>query len=142
MKKLILFLLVIGFIVGCSNSSDDSMVNFDTEMDGETMMSSTNYSMGDFVSGAHLTTGEASVNFEKTVLSLNNFKTDNGPRLLVYLATDASVSDYVSLGDLKGINGNYTYTIPENTDLKKYNRVDIWCVDFSVSFGHSLLKIN
>lgn len=142
MRKLILILLVIGLVVSCSNSNDDSMDIIVDEMGEDMMMTDNNYSMGDFVSGAHLTTGKASVNLEKTILSLNNFKTDSGPRLLVYLATDASVIDYVSLGDLKGIDGNYTYTIPDNTDLEKYNRVDIWCVDFSVSFGHSILKIN
>ena len=142
MKKLFLFLLVIGLTVGCSNSNDDTMVVLSDDMSEDMMMTSNNFSMGDFVSGAHLTTGKASVNLEKTILSLNNFKTDNGPRLLVYLATDASIVDYVDLGDLKGIDGNYTYTIPDNTDLEKYNRVDIWCVDFSVSFGHALLKIN
>ena len=41
---------------------------------------------------------------------------------MAYLATDVSVNNYVSLGNLKGVNGNYTYTIPKNTDLKKYNR--------------------
>jgi len=142
MKKIVLMLFVVGGVIACSNGNDDSMDVIVDEMGEEMMMSNSNFSMGDFVSGAHLTTGKASVNLEKTILSLNNFKTDNGPRLLVYLATDASIVDYVDLGDLKGIDGNYTYTIPDNTDLEKYNRVDIWCVDFSVSFGHALLKIN
>jgi len=141
MKKIVLMLFVVGGVIACSNGNDDSMDVIVDEM-GEEMMSNSNFSMGDFVSGAHLTTGKASVNLEKTILSLNNFKTDNGPRLLVYLATDASVNDFISLGDLKGVDGNYSYTIPDNADLEKYNRVDIWCVDFSVSFGHALLKIN
>lgn len=137
-----MMLFVIGSIISCSNGSDDAMDIIVDEMGDDMMMSTNNYSMGDFVSGAHVTTGKASVNFEKTILSLSSFKTDTGPKLLVYLATDASVNDYISLGDLKGVNGNYIYTIPDNSDLEKYNRVDIWCVDFSVSFGHALLKIN
>tara|TARA_R110001583_G_scaffold86860_1_gene226731 strand:+ start:69718 stop:70146 length:429 start_codon:yes stop_codon:yes gene_type:complete len=142
MKKIVMMLFVIGSIISCSNGSDDAMDIIVDEMGDDMMMSTNNYSMGDFVSGAHVTTGKASVNFEKTILSLSSFKTDTGPKLLVYLATDASVNDYISLGDLKGVNGNYIYTIPDNSDLEKYNRVDIWCVDFSVSFGHALLKIN
>ena len=142
MKKIVLMLFVVGGVIACSNGNDDSMDVIVDEMGEEMMMSNSNFSMGDFVSGVHLTTGKASVNLEKTILSFNNFKTDNGPRLLVYLATDASVNDFISLGDLKGVDGNYSYTIPDNADLEKYNRVDIWCVDFSVSFGHALLKIN
>jgi len=142
MKKIVLMLFVVGGVIACSNGNDDSMDVIVDEMGEEMMMSNSNFSMGDFVSGVHLTTGKASVNLEKTILSFNNFKTDTGPRLLVYLATDASVNDFISLGDLKGVDGNYSYTIPDNADLEKYNRVDIWCVDFSVSFGHALLKIN
>ena len=73
-------------------------------------------------------------------MKFSKFKTDAGPKLLVYLTTDVGSSDYVSLGDLKGIDGDFTYSIPDNTDLDKYKIVDIWCVDFSVSFGHAELK--
>lgn len=62
------------------------------------------------------------------------------PRLLVYLTTEVGSSDFVSLGDLKGTSGNFTYNFPNNTDLTKYKIVDIWCIDFSVSFGHTILN--
>ena len=74
MKKLKLFLLIIGFIVGCSNTGDDTMDFLGDEMSEDMMMVTNNYSMADFVSGAHLTTGKASVNLEKTILSLNNLR--------------------------------------------------------------------
>jgi len=38
------------------------------------------------------------------------------------------------------MDGDFTYNIPNNTNLEKYKIVDIWCVDFSVSFGHAELK--
>ena len=95
---------------------------------------------GDFVSGAHETSGMVSVNSSITELIFTNFKTDQGPKLLVYLATEVGSNDYISLGDLKGVEGDYKYDIPANTDLAKYKIVDIWCVDFSVSFGHAELK--
>ncbi|HBK71111.1 MAG TPA: hypothetical protein DDZ39_05545 [Flavobacteriaceae bacterium] len=98
------------------------------------------FSKGVFTSGAHTTTGIASINSKKTALKFSKFKTDAGPKLLVYLTTDVGYSDYVSLGDLKGIDGDFTYSIPDNTDLDKYKIVDIWCVDFSVSFGHAELN--
>jgi len=96
--------------------------------------------MGNFVDRAHPTSGKATVNKNKTVLSFTNFKTDNGPKLLVYLSTDINSTEFVNLGDLKGISGDFMYAIPENTDLEKYKIVNIWCVDFSVSFGTAELK--
>jgi hypothetical protein len=81
-----------------------------------------------------------SVNDSKTELYFKNFKTDDGPKLLVYLSSDVSATEYVNLGDLKGISGDFTYTIPENTDLNKFKFVNIWCIDFLVSFGHAELK--
>ena len=60
-----MMLFVIGSVISCSNGSDDSMDVIIDEMGEEMMMTTTNYSMGDFVSGAHVTTGEASVNLEK-----------------------------------------------------------------------------
>ena len=73
-------------------------------------------------------------------MSFTNFKTDNGPKLLVYLSNDVNSTEYVNLGDLKGISGDFTYSIPANTDLAKFKIVNIWCVDFSVSFGTAILK--
>ena len=71
---------------------------------------------------------------------MSNFKTDNGPKLLLYLSSDVNATEFVNLGDLIGVEGNFTYEIPANTDLKKFKYVNVWCVDFSVSFGHAELK--
>lgn len=95
---------------------------------------------GNFVSSAHPTSGKVSINNEKTILSFTDFKTDNGPVLEVYLTTDTSVSNYITLGVLKGINGNYEYTLPANIDYTIYNHVVIWCVDFKVNFGYAVLN--
>lgn len=69
------------------------------------------------------------------VLRLENFKATNGPDLYVYLSTDKTASDIVTLGRLKGNMGNQNYEIPKGTDLTKYNTVLIWCRAFSVLFG-------
>ncbi|MBI2006386.1 MAG: DM13 domain-containing protein [Nitrosopumilales archaeon] len=73
------------------------------------------------------------------ILRLEDFSSTNGPDLYVYLASDASASDYVSLGQLKANNGNQNYDIPEGTDLAKYDTVLIWCKQFSVLFGSAEL---
>jgi len=129
--------------MSCSSSSDDDFMEdvaviVDDVVDDETQTSSFK---GDFVSAAHPTSGMVSISTENTELTFKNFKTDAGPKLLVYLTNDLNASEFVNLGDLKGIEGDYSYTIPEGTDLSKFKYVNIWCVDFSVGFGHAELKI-
>ena len=75
------------------------------------------------------------------ILRLENLQVTNGPDLYVYLATDKSASEFVSLGKLKANNGNQNYNIPSETDLTKYNNALIWCRPFSVLFGSAELKL-
>ena len=75
------------------------------------------------------------------LLRLENLQVTNGPDLYVYLATDKSASDFVSLGKLKANNGNQNYNIPSKTDLTKYDTVLIWCRPFSVLFGSAELAL-
>ncbi|WP_066218653.1 DM13 domain-containing protein [Formosa haliotis] len=119
----------------CSSSDDDSSNTDETEQPDDTP-----FAKGDFVSVAHPTTGTATVNHDKSELQLTSFKTDSGPLLELYLTTALDAEDFISLGVLKGINGDYTYSIPENTDLSKYKYVIVWCVDFSVNFGYAILE--
>ena len=121
-------------LIACNSGDDDMLPNSGSEMIEQENIK------GDFVSDTHPTSGMVTVNADKSVLSINNFKTDDGPKLLLYLTTDLDVNDYVDLGDLKGIEGDFEYDIPSNTDLMKYKYVVVWCVDFSVSFGHAELE--
>lgn len=136
MKKcIVVFLLSFG-LYSC-NSGDDEMALAMNQLD---LNENADAIKGNFVSDAHPTSGEAIVSDDKSILSLSNFKTDDGPKLLLYLSTEVSSTEFVNLGDLKGVEGNFTYTIPDDTDLEKYKFVVVWCVDFSVSFGHAELK--
>lgn len=135
MKKLFTLLFILTIFSSCGS---DSMNTVEDNMSTE--MTDIKNLQGNFMNGAHPTSGIAIINEEKTKLNFQNFKTDNGPKLLVYLTTEVGSSDFVNLGDLKGVSGNFEYIIPSNTDLSKYKIVDIWCVDFSVSFGSAELK--
>ena len=126
------------FFVNCTPSEDSEVLEIIEDVVEEDGM--IKIFTGDFVSGAHTTSGMVSLNEAKTELYFRNFMTDNGPKLLVYLSSDINATEYVNLGDLKGISGDYTYEVPENTDLSKFKYVNIWCVDFLVSFGHAELK--
>ena len=100
---------------------------------------------GDFVDRSHPSAGVASVLGDgsgQRFVRFENFETDNGPDLNVYLSTappDAPAGDFdddfIDLGDLKGNVGPQNYEIPEGTDLERYSTVVIWCVRFGVAFG-------
>ena len=96
---------------------------------------------GDFVNGAHATSGTASIDQAESTLTLTNFKTDNGPDVNMYIATslNAVTSDFIDLGDIKGLKGTYTYDLPDGKDYSVYKYVIVWCVDFDVNFGYAEL---
>jgi hypothetical protein len=78
---------------------------------------------------------------------LENFSTENGPDLFVYLSPAPSSSDgeafvagSIDLGELKGNIGSQNYLVPDGTDLSQYQSVVIWCRRFNVAFGAASLE--
>ncbi len=136
--KIISYFLLLG-VLGCSKSATiEKMVKMEV-IQGPSGAVESDLS-GVFVDGAHPTSGMASINKAHTQLSLTNFKTDDGPLLEMYLASDVQATDYISLGVLKGLDGNYSYDLPANLDFGTYKYVMVWCVDFSIDFGHAILE--
>ncbi|MEM1332708.1 MAG: DM13 domain-containing protein [Actinomycetota bacterium] len=68
-------------------------------------------------------------------LRFENFESNNGPDLNVYLFNPDDPNDFIDLGDLKGNIGDQNYEIPVDVDLDRYSQVSIWCVRFSTGFG-------
>ncbi|MFT5055785.1 MAG: hypothetical protein ACI80H_000489 [Pseudoalteromonas distincta] len=97
---------------------------------------------GTFVSSDHPTNGSVEVfdNGTEQTISFKNFKGDNGPDLRVYLSSDLGDGDIIDMGKLTAVSGDYSYKTASSTDLTKYKNVLIWCEDFSVLFGHAVLK--
>ena len=98
---------------------------------------------GTFTSGVHTTSGMVKVYEDKSknrTLVFENFKTDGGPDLRVYLAEDKAITNFIQITDKVNTNGSYTLSIPANVDLKKQTTVVIWCKAFSVLFGSASLK--
>ena len=110
---------------------------------------------GEIVTLASGTFGERSHPGEGTAVVLNDgseqrflrfeddFATDNGPDLFVYLTTadaDAPAGDFgvdgqfVNLGRLSGNVGAQNYEIPLGLDLAEFDTVVVWCDRFSVAF--------
>jgi Electron transfer DM13 len=108
---------------------------------------------GSFISHEHSTTGTVRIIQQPDgtrVLALESLDTSNGPDVHVWLSAadvvegpggwfTAGSADYVDLGLIKGNQGNQVYEISDDVDLSKYKSVDLWCVQFSVSFGAAQL---
>lgn len=129
-----------------NNTIDEPLpTNLKTDMMADKMsggsMAKLNMISGMFVGvgdGIHDAQGTAKIlqlDDGSKILRFEDFKSTNGPDLYVYLATDQSASDFVSLGPLKANIGNQNYQIPEGTDLSKYDTALVWCKQFSVLFG-------
>lgn len=108
---------------------------------------------GTFVSHEHETTGTVRVIEHpdgSRQLALENLQTTNGPDVHVWLSAGPVIEGfdgwftagghpYVDLGLIKGNQGDQLYDIPVDVDLTAYPTVDLWCVQFSVSFGAAAL---
>jgi hypothetical protein len=98
---------------------------------------------GTFTSGAHSTSGTVKLYEDKDKnrsLVFENFKTDAGPDLRLYMAEDKAVTNFIQITDKVTTSGNYSISIPASVDLKKQTTVAIWCKSFSVLFGSATLK--
>ncbi|MGB5721077.1 MAG: DM13 domain-containing protein [Woeseiaceae bacterium] len=81
------------------------------------------------------------------VVRFEDFRSTNGPALVVYLAKHPAPSQashvtdggFVSLGKLKGNVGNQNYVVPPGTDLSEFHSVVIWCELFGVLFSPAAL---
>lgn len=104
---------------------------------------------GTLISHEHATSGTVQIIQQPDgtrVLTLENLDTSNGPDVHVWLSAahvvegtggwyTAGSADHYDLGMIKGNQGNQVYEIPAEVDLSLYQSVDLWCVQFSVSFG-------
>jgi len=110
-------------------------------------------SHGALISHEHETTGTVRVIESpdgSRQLVIENLDTTNGPDVHVWLSAGPVVEGfdgwftagghpYVDLGMIKGNQGNQVYDIPPDVDLAAYPTVDLWCVQFAVSFGAAAL---
>jgi hypothetical protein len=118
-----------------SNTNSNNTTTFNTA--GQTLLLE-----GKFENGAHPTSGNVKIyedKDKKRSLVFENFKTDAGPDLRIYLAEDKAVTGFVEITDMVK-NGNLILSLPNNVDLKKQTHVLIWCKKFAVLFGSAQLK--
>lgn len=98
---------------------------------------------GSFISSGHTTTGTVKIVIDGSNvkrLVFENFRTDNGPDLRVWLSPNNNGSPYQEVGPLKAVSGNFSYELGPAINHSTNNRVLIWCEDFSVLFGYAILQ--
>jgi len=137
MKKFVsAYLVSLLFLVSaCTKNKTENEV---TKLPTGTVLSS-----GNFTSNSHPTSGTVKVIQDaagKKHLVFENFRSDNGPDLDVWLSPGTSGTAYQSLGDLKAISGSFSYELDNSINYTANKTVLIWCVDFSVLFGHAVLQ--
>jgi hypothetical protein len=136
--KLNLSIIVLLFLfIGCKKKSTETELTENIDQTSGSLVA-----IGNFSSNAHSTSGKASVYSKSTVKSLvfEGFKTDSGPDLRVYLATELNTKSFTEIGKLKATSGNFSYDFSTTINTDDYKYVLIWCEDFSVLFGSALLK--
>lgn len=115
----------------------DSVVERDMTMPSEAQL----VAAGEFMRRIHSVAGTAQLiqDGDETILRFEDFETDNGPLLHIYLSSDLGDDDFVDLGEIKATKGNINYTVPAGVDTEKYNNVLVWCVPFGVLFSYAEL---
>jgi hypothetical protein len=108
MKKLIIFLLITSLFSACRKKNKAKSLNEGYCNSGAALIV-----QGNFSSGQHPTSGCIKLYDKAGVKSLvfEDFKTDSGPALKVFLSKAANNKDYIDLGSLKAVSGNFNYAI-------------------------------
>jgi hypothetical protein len=138
MKKLMLVSLLTGLFLGACKKETIAVDNTPivTNTTDKTIYS------GIFENNAHSVSGNVKViedATKKQFLVIEDLKSDAGPDIRVYLATDKTAKDFVEIS-AKVVNGNSKIEMPASANLAKQKYVLIWCKQFSVLFGNALLK--
>lgn len=97
---------------------------------------------GTFAASAHPTSGTVKLSKDaagKKFLVFENFKTDAGPDLRIYLSDDLKATNYTEITN-QVTSGTFQLPVDAavNTDTKR--KVLIWCKQFTVLFGSADLK--
>lgn len=101
--------------------------------------------IGNFQTANHATSGNVEISKGergKFELKITNLKTDAGPDLKIIISPNDAAnwkSNFVNLGNLKQFSGNFTFEIPQDTDLTQIQSVLIWCEEHDSLFGFANL---
>lgn len=128
-------------MIFCSCSKDENTAN--TPVDDPAISTGTVLAQGSLSGNMNYkVSGLAKVIEDNGVksLRLENFSSNNGPDLKVYLAKDANAGSFINLGNLKSTSGNQNYALTGSINISEYKYILIWCQQFGVLFGSAQLN--
>jgi Electron transfer DM13 len=134
MKKFIPFLFIAFSFTQCSKSVKDVTETIPTDL--------TVISQGSFTNGVHSVSGVVKLSKDaagKKFLVFEDFKTESGPDLRIWLAEDNAGKNYAEITKTVN-NGTYKLELASDVDTSKKTYVLVWCKQFTVLFGSAILK--
>ena len=132
-------------ISSCKKTIETSTIRLNETVDTTSMgaMAAIAKYAGTFGNGAYGTvTGNAKIYLVngRYSLALENFNTNNGPDLHVYLSKEVQPINFIDLGKLKSTNGNQVYEISGMPNFTEYKYALIHCQQYNHLFGSAELK--
>lgn len=134
MKKIFLFLFTAIIFTHCSKNVKDVTETIPTDL--------TVISQGSFTPGVHSVSGVVKLSKDaanKKYLVFEDFKTESGPDLRIWLAEDNATKNYVEITKTVN-NGTYKLELASDIDISKKTYVLVWCKQYTVLFGSAILK--
>lgn len=135
MQKFI-FLLVLSAVLGCQKSEVETLQEDIDKTSVKVLYSA------EFTGTSYSTTGTISVVEDQDgikKLLLENFRTDSGPDLRLYLAENKQARNSIEIV-ASPKNGTYTLDLPGHVDFEQHRFALIWCKRFSQLFGSAEIK--
>lgn len=138
MKNLTCILFITLIIVGCKREENTPVEPLMERVDSLAVVNVKGKFMG---IGGETVSGSAKIitSDGKHSLVLDDFKTNNGPDLHIYLSKEATPKDFIDLGLLKSVSGTQVYPITGMPDFTKYKYALIHCQQYNHLFGSALL---
>lgn len=139
MKKIIIVLSLSCFLFSSCKKENSTPASANETLPASATMLAT----GSFISSAHTTAGTVKVVKDaanKLYLVFENFRTDGGPDLRIWMSPNNNGNPYQELGLLKATGGNFYYELDTSFNYTTNNRVLIWCRQFSILFGYAVLQ--
>lgn len=135
--KTLLMLAMVLVLSACSKKNETATAPGTDDVPAGSLVA-----QGTFTSGAHATSGSVKIYDDNGTkkLRLENFRTDNGPDLKVYLAKDINAVAFMNIANLRSVNGNQNYSLSGMPDFNQYRYVLIWCQQFGVLFGSAMIQ--
>lgn len=140
MKNYLLLVLALSLLTLAACVKDEPIIIIDEPV--VTNPGDSTLAKGSFSNGIHAVSGDVKLVKNKDgnlFLAFENFKTDAGPDIRIYLSTDKTASDFTEISPDVNV-GTYQIPVPTAAKIGSQTFVLVWCKQFSVLFGSAELK--